>query len=40
LVGNPEGKTAVTRPKRLYEDNIKMDVRETDWEGVVSGRLL
>ena len=33
LVGKPEGKRPLGRPRRRWEDNIKMDLRE--WEGVV-----
>jgi hypothetical protein len=29
LVGRPEGKTPLGRPRRRWEDNIKMDLRET-----------
>jgi hypothetical protein len=28
LVGRPEGKRPLGRPRRRWEDNIKMDVRE------------
>jgi hypothetical protein len=28
LVGRPEGKRPLGRPKRRWEDNIKMDLRE------------
>jgi hypothetical protein len=36
LVGRPEGRRALGRPKRRWEDNIKMDLREigfgdVDW---------
>jgi hypothetical protein len=30
LVGKPEGR----RPRRRWEDNIKMDVREVGWGGM------
>ena len=33
LVGKPEGKISMGRPRRRWEDNIKMDFRR--WEGVV-----
>ena len=33
LVGKPEGKRPLGRPRRRWEDNIKMDLREV--EGVV-----
>jgi hypothetical protein len=29
LVGRPEGKRPLGRPRRRWEDNIKMDLRET-----------
>ena len=36
LVGKPEGKSRVGRPRRRWEDNIKMDLQEVrgdcgDW---------
>jgi hypothetical protein len=33
LVGRPEGKRPLRRPTRRYEDNIKMDLRETGIDG-------
>ena len=33
LVGKPEGKRPLGRPRRRWEDNIKMDLQELD--GVV-----
>jgi hypothetical protein len=33
LVGNPEGKRPLGRPRRRWVDNIKMDLREIGWEG-------
>jgi hypothetical protein len=33
LVGNPEGKRPLARPKRRWEDNIKTDHREIGIEG-------
>jgi len=34
LVGIPEGKTPLRRPRRRWGDNIKMDLQEVDggWE--------
>jgi hypothetical protein len=32
LVGKPEGKRPLGRPKRRWVDNIKMDVREIVWD--------
>jgi hypothetical protein len=34
LVGKPEGKQPLGRPKRRWEDVIKMDLREIGWGGV------
>jgi len=35
LVGKPEGKRPLGRPRRRWEDNVKMDIREVggggDW---------
>jgi hypothetical protein len=33
LVGKPEGKKPLGRPRRRCEDNIKMDLQEVGWEG-------
>jgi hypothetical protein len=34
LVGKPEGKRLLGRPRRRWEDNIKMDLREIGWGGM------
>ena len=34
LVGKPEGKRPLGRPERKYEDNVKMDLREVESEGM------
>jgi hypothetical protein len=34
LVGIPEGKRPLGRPRCIWEDNIRMDLREIGWEGV------
>jgi hypothetical protein len=34
LVGKPEGKRPLGRPKRRWVDNIKMDILEIGWGGV------
>jgi hypothetical protein len=34
LVGKPEGRIPLERPKRRWEDNIKMDLREVGWRGM------
>jgi hypothetical protein len=34
LVGKPEGKRQLVRPRRRWEDGIKMDLREIGWGGV------
>ena len=44
LVGKPEGKRPLERPRRRWEDNIKMDLQEVgrgcgDWIGTGGGHL-
>jgi hypothetical protein len=34
LVGNPEGKRSLGRPRRSCVDNIKIDLREIEWDGM------
>jgi hypothetical protein len=34
LVGNPEGKRPLRRPRRRWEDGIRMDLREIGLGGV------
>jgi hypothetical protein len=34
LVGKPEGKRPLGRPKCRWVDNIKIDLREIVWDGV------
>jgi hypothetical protein len=34
LVGKPEGKRPLGRPRRRWVDNIKMDFREVGWDSV------
>jgi hypothetical protein len=34
LVGKPEGKRPLGRPRRRWEQNIKMDLREIGWGGM------
>jgi hypothetical protein len=36
LVGKPGGKRPFGRPRRTWEDNIRMDVGQIRWEGVDS----
>jgi hypothetical protein len=31
LVGKPEGKRSLGRPRRRWEDEIRMDLREIGW---------
>ena len=43
LVGKPEGKRPLGRPRRRCEDNIRMDLQEVgcgymDWIGLAQGR--
>jgi hypothetical protein len=33
LVGKPERKRPLGRPRRKWEDNIRMDLREIGWGG-------
>jgi hypothetical protein len=33
LVGKPEGRRPLDRPRHRWEDNIKMDLREVGWGG-------
>jgi hypothetical protein len=33
-VGKPEGKRPLRKPSRMWEDNIKMDLREIRWGGM------
>jgi hypothetical protein len=35
LVGKPEGRRPLGRPRRRWVDNIKMDLRKIGWDGVV-----
>jgi hypothetical protein len=34
LVRRPEGKRTLGRPRRKWEDNIKIDLREIGWDGM------
>jgi hypothetical protein len=34
LVGKPEGKKPLGRPRLRWVDNIKIDLREIGWDGV------
>jgi hypothetical protein len=34
MMGKPEGKRPVGRPRREWEDNIEMELREIEWGGV------
>jgi hypothetical protein len=43
LVGRPEGKRPLGRPRRIWEDNIKMDLQEVrggggDWMELAQDR--
>jgi hypothetical protein len=31
LVGKPKGKRPLGRPRRIWEDNIKMDLQRVGW---------
>jgi hypothetical protein len=34
LVGRPEGRRPLGRPRHRWEDNIKMDLQEVGWGGM------
>jgi hypothetical protein len=34
LVGKPEGRKPLERPRRRWKDNIKMNLREVGWGGM------
>jgi hypothetical protein len=34
LVGKPEGRRPLGRPRQRWEDNIKTDLREVGWGGM------
>jgi hypothetical protein len=34
LVGKPEGKRPLGRPRRRWEDNTRIDLREIGWGGM------
>jgi hypothetical protein len=34
LVGNPEGKRPLGRPRRRWVNNNKIDLREMGWDGM------
>jgi hypothetical protein len=34
LLGKPEGKRPLGRPRRRWVDNNKMNLRETGWDGM------
>jgi hypothetical protein len=37
LVGRPEGRRLLERPRRRWENNIKMDLQEVGWGGAWTG---
>jgi len=34
LVGRPEGRRTLGRPRRRWKDDIKIDLQEVGWKGV------
>jgi hypothetical protein len=34
LVGKPGGKKPLRRPRRRWDDNINMDLKEIEWGGI------
>jgi hypothetical protein len=39
LVGKPEGRRVLERPKRRWEDNIKVYLREVRWRALVNATI-
>jgi hypothetical protein len=39
LVGKPEGRRPLGRPRRRWEDNIKIDRQEVGWGGAWTGSI-
>jgi hypothetical protein len=39
LVGKPEGRRPLGRPRRRWEDNIQRDLREVGWGGAWTGSI-
>jgi hypothetical protein len=37
LVGKPEGRRSLVRPRHIWEDNIKMVLQEVGWQGSWTG---
>jgi hypothetical protein len=37
FIGKPEVKNPLERPRRRWEDGLKMDLRKIGWRGVWSG---
>jgi hypothetical protein len=40
LIGKPEGKKPLGRPRRRWEDGVRMDLREIGWGSVTGSRWL
>jgi hypothetical protein len=40
LVGKPERKRPLGRPRRRWVDNIKIDLEEVGWNGVIGSNWL
>jgi hypothetical protein len=38
LVGKPEGKRLLGRPRRRWVDNIRMDLVDVEWGGLAQDR--
>jgi hypothetical protein len=38
LIGKPEGRRPLGRPRRTWENNISMDLRITKWMHLAQGR--
>jgi hypothetical protein len=40
LVGKPKGKRPLGKPRRRWEDNIKINFRDVGWDGMVWNGLI
>jgi hypothetical protein len=39
LVGKPEGKRQLGRPRHRWENNMEMDLKEIGWKGARTGMI-
>jgi hypothetical protein len=38
-MGRPQGKRSLGRPRHRWENNIKMDLQEVEWTGLIRLRI-